>query len=116
VIVLTENDKKKETVESAEDDNVEVILVVAEGCDGCKDAIENLPKDEKIKILDVTKDLEAAKIVRALEIFRVPLLVSKEKLGNGKVRYCTIEEDGTIRCVEEDEKIDEEDEKSSDKT
>lgn len=114
-MILTENDKKKEIVEVSED-NVEVILVVAEGCEGCKEVVENLSKDTKIKILDVTKDLEAAKIIRALEIFKVPLLVSKEKLGNGKVRYCTIEEDGKIKCVEEDEKIDEEEEKPSDKT
>lgn len=41
-----------------------MLLIIAEGCPYCKELIEKIPKD-KVKILDVTKDLKAAVIMSA---------------------------------------------------
>lgn len=82
-------------------DDVELVLIVAEGCPYCKEAVERLPRDARVRVLDVTKDLEAAKIVRALEIYRVPLLVAVERREGGRARYCAIDEGERVKCVED---------------
>lgn len=68
----------------------ELVLIVAEGCSYCEQ-VEALSKDDRIRILDATKDLEGTKILRDLEIFRVPLLVALEKTRQG-VQACAVED------------------------
>lgn len=78
----------------------ETLVIVAEGCPYCKALLEKLPKDEKIKILDVTKSLEAARIMQALQIYKVPLIVVAESDGE-KTKYCVFEnESRKIKCAE----------------
>ncbi|MEM4853400.1 MAG: hypothetical protein QXQ60_07520 [Thermofilum sp.] len=81
--------------------DVELVLIVAEGCPACKEAVKSLPKDAKVKVLDVTKDLEAARIVRALEIYKVPLLVAVERREDGKAKYCVLDGE-KVKCVEDE--------------
>ena len=75
----------------------EAILVVAEGCPYCEEMKKRLPKD-KVKVLDVTKDLEGAKILQSLQIYRVPLLVTAEKTGD-RIKYCVLDEKD-VKCAE----------------
>jgi glutaredoxin len=78
----------------------EMIVVVAEGCPHCKALLEKLPKENgKVKVLDVTKDLRAAAIVRDLGIYKVPLLVSVERTEEG-TKLCTLDdEEMNVKCV-----------------
>lgn len=76
----------------------EIIAIVAEGCPGCHELIEKLKQsNQTIKILDVTKSLEAARIVRDLGIDRVPTLISVEKSETGTT-FCTMDKKEP-RCV-----------------
>ena len=70
----------------------ELILIVAEGCPGCEVAKEALKG--KAKIMDVTKDLEAAEIISRLKVYRVPLIVVKREDGG----LCYYDGEG-YRCV-----------------
>jgi glutaredoxin len=77
----------------------EVILIVAEGCPHCEEA-KKLVKDSKVRVLDVTKDERAAAILRDLEEYRVPLLVTLEKAERG-AKLCAIDEKGMkVKCVD----------------
>jgi hypothetical protein len=51
-----------------------------------------------VKVLDVTKDLEGAKILQSLQIYRVPLLVTAERNGD-TIKYCVLDEKD-VKCVE----------------
>jgi len=75
----------------------ETLVIVAEGCPYCEELKKKLPKD-KVKILDVTKSLEAAKILQSLQVYRVPLLVTSEKKGD-MIEYCVLDEEN-VKCVE----------------
>jgi glutaredoxin len=76
----------------------ETIVVVAEGCPYCKELVEKLPKD-KIKILDVTKDIRAAAILRDLGIYKVPVLVTVERTEQG-TQLCSLDDkDLKVKCV-----------------
>lgn len=75
------------------------VLIVAEGCPHCaslKKKLENL--GEKFEILDVTKSLEAAKIVRDLGVLAVPLYVEIRKDGSGET-YCLLDQGRVVTCV-----------------
>ena len=74
------------------------ILIVAEGCPNCSKAKEDLTRRKvDLEILDVTKDLKAAAIVRDLGIVKVPAIVTVEKTEHGK-EICTLIEE-TVKCV-----------------
>lgn len=76
----------------------ETIVVIAEGCPYCKELVEKLPKD-KIKVLDVTKDIRAAAILRDLGVYKVPVLVTIEKTEAG-TELCSLDDkDLRIKCV-----------------
>ena len=80
----------------------ELILIVAEGCPGCHELAERLKRSKlKTKVMDVTKSLEAARIVRDLGIMRVPTIVTVERTEEG-TELCTLDKDkkGVI-CVRE---------------
>ena len=51
----------------------EVILIVAEGCPGCEEAKRIFGKD--VRVIDIAKSDEAAKIALKLEIKAVPTVV-----------------------------------------
>lgn len=77
----------------------ETIVIIAENCPHCGELLKTLPKD-KVRILDVTKDLEGARIMRDLNIYRVPLLVIREKTEQGEEHLCTLDEkEGKVKCV-----------------
>ena len=84
----------------SEQNQKEIILIVAEGCPHCEEVKKTLPDSSKgkIKVLDVTKSLEAARLMRDLGVFKVPLLVTVEKFDSGETEYCTLDEKG-IKCV-----------------
>lgn len=75
------------------------VLIVAEGCSGCKEA-ENDLKNQKadLEVLDVTKSLKAARIVRDLGIVKVPTIVTVEKTEYG-TEICTLDERNRVKCV-----------------
>jgi glutaredoxin len=77
----------------------EIILIVAEGCPHCEEVKKTLPDSSKgkIKVLDVTKSLEAASLMRDLGVFKVPLLVTVERTEQG-TEVCTLDEKG-VKCV-----------------
>jgi glutaredoxin len=76
----------------------ETIVIVAEGCPYCEELKKTLPKD-KIKVLDVTKSLEAARLMRDLGIYKVPLLVTVDRTEQG-TEVCTLEEkEGKVKCI-----------------
>jgi len=78
--------------------NKQVILVVAEGCPYCEEMKKRLPKD-KVKVLDVTKDIRAAAILRDLGIYKVPVLVTVERTEQG-TELCSLDDkDLKVRCV-----------------
>ena len=79
----------------------ELIVIVAEGCPGCNELAERLKRSKiNAKVLDVTKSLEAARIVRDLGIIRVPTIVSVERTERG-TELCTFDEENRVKCVEE---------------
>jgi hypothetical protein len=59
---------------------------------------KRLPKD-KVKVLDVTKDVRAAAILRDLGIYKVPVLVTVERTEKG-TELCSLDDkDLKVRCV-----------------
>jgi len=79
----------------------EIVAIVAEGCPGCEELLGRLrERNLSVRVLDVTKSLEAAQIVRDLGIDRVPTLVSVER-GEAGTKYCTIDE--RAKCVQASE-------------
>ena len=76
----------------------EAILVVAEGCPYCEEMKKRLPKD-KVKVLDVTKDVRAAAILRDLGVYKVPVLVTVERTEKG-TELCSLDDkDLKVKCV-----------------
>jgi glutaredoxin len=76
----------------------QVILVVAEGCPYCEEMKKRLPKD-KVKVLDVTKDIRAAAILRDLGVYKVPVLVTVEKTEQG-TELCSLDDKSLqVKCV-----------------
>jgi len=81
----------------------ELVVIVAEGCRHCKELVRKLESEKvKFRVVDVTKDLNAAKVVRDLGIFKVPLVLAVRKTENG-VEACVLDDQGKIKCVEEAE-------------
>jgi len=77
----------------------ELIVIVAEGCESCMGLLEDLRSNNaKVKVMDVTKSLKAARIVRDLGIDRVPTIVTVEETENGK-EICALDENGRVKCV-----------------
>lgn len=76
----------------------EVLVIVAEGCPYCKELTEKLPKDQ-VKIIDVTKDVRGAAILRDLGIMKVPLIVTVEKTEQG-TQLCSLDDkELKVKCV-----------------
>ena len=73
------------------------ILIVSEGCGGCEEAKQQLAADARVEVLDVTKSLYAADIVRQSGLFKVPLLVEVDEKGD---RVCVLNEPKAV-CVKE---------------
>jgi glutaredoxin len=78
----------------------ETILVAAEGCPGCEELLKRVRREKiDVGVLDVTKSLEAARIVRDLGIVSVPTIVTVERTEQG-TELCTLdEEEKGVRCV-----------------
>lgn len=74
------------------------ILIIAEGCGGCQEAKRQLQSDSRVEVLDVTKSLYAADIVRQTGVFKVPLLV---EVDEKKDTVCILENDSKVACVKE---------------
>ena len=55
----------------------EIILVVNEGCPGCEEAKRMLGKD--VRVMDIAKSEEAAKIALELGIMAVPSIVMYDR-------------------------------------
>jgi glutaredoxin len=80
----------------------EAILVVAEGCPYCEEMKKRLPKD-KVKVLDVTKDVRAAAILRDLGVYKVPVLVTVERTEKG-TELCSLDDKSLqVKCVQASE-------------
>jgi len=76
-----------------------LILIVAEGCPGCDELAERLKRSKiNAKVMDVTKSLEAARIVRDLGIVSVPTIVSVETTEQG-TELCTLDKQNKVKCV-----------------
>lgn len=77
----------------------EMIIIVAEGCAGCKELVKRVQKENiNARVLDVTKNLEAARIVRDLKIVSVPTIVTVEKTEQG-TELCALDKEKGARCV-----------------
>jgi len=73
------------------------ILIVAEGCGGCETAKEQLKGDARVEVLDVTKSLYAADIIRQSGLFKVPLLVEVDEKED---KVCVLDEAKPV-CIKE---------------
>jgi len=74
------------------------ILIVSEGCGGCEQAKTQLEEQgARVEVLDVTKSLYAADIVRQSGLFKVPLLVEVDEKED---RVCILDEAKPI-CIKE---------------
>ena len=60
----------------------EYVLIVAEGCAGCEEAKARLKGDKRFRVLDITKNNEAASIALKLGINEVPTVVEIDREAN----------------------------------
>lgn len=74
------------------------ILIVAEGCGGCSEAKKQMEGDDRVQVLDVTKSLYAADIVRQLGIYKVPLLVEVDEKED---KVCSLDPNVKPVCTKE---------------
>jgi glutaredoxin len=96
----TQNQNKNESQNQSQSQK-EIILIVAEGCPHCEEVKRTLPDSSrgKIEVLDVTKSIRAAAILRDLGIYRVPVLVTVERTEQG-TQLCGLDDkDMRVRCV-----------------
>ena len=78
----------------------ETIVIVAEGCAGCKEVLRDLEnRKAKFKVMDVTKSLEAARIVRDLGIVKVPAIVTVERTEEYGTEICALDLNNKVKCV-----------------
>jgi hypothetical protein len=96
VLKVTKVNYKGEVFNIATDHNVYCVSnAVVHNCEEMK---KRLPKD-KIKILDVTKDIRAAAILRDLGVYKVPVLVTVEKTEQG-TELCSLDDKSLqVKCV-----------------
>jgi len=74
------------------------ILIVSEGCGGCDEARRQLEEQNATyEVLDVTKSLYAADIVRQSGLFKVPLLVEVDEKAD---KVCVLDEAKPV-CIKE---------------
>lgn len=82
------------------------ILIVSEGCGGCEEAKKLLAGNPNVSVLDVTKSLYAADVVRhngnETGVFKVPLLV---EVDSSKDQVCVIEGSKRTTCMRESELV-----------
>jgi len=80
-----------------EDRFTRLILIVAEGCGGCAEAVEKAKGDGRIEVLDARKDKRALDIMHALGLEAVPVVVAlNEKLD----KICALTKDKKEKCVQ----------------
>lgn len=81
----------------------EIIVITAEGCAGCEELKKRLEgSNRNIRILDVTKSVEAAQIVKDLQIDRVPTLITVDRTEEG-TKLCMLDrEKNAVKCVKTD--------------
>jgi glutaredoxin len=81
-----------------------MVIITAEGCPSCEELKAKLANSKlKVEVLDVTKSLKAARIMRDLGVYKVPLLVTVE--GD---RVCTLDEkDMQVKCVKSEPSVEE---------
>jgi len=72
------------------------ILIVAEGCGGCEEARKQVEGDNRIEVLDVTKSLYAADIIRQLGIYKVPLIVEVDEKTD---KVCALDDASKPVCA-----------------
>jgi len=78
-------------------EHIKFILIIAEGCTGCGDALEKAKGDGRIEVLDAMKDKRAIEIMHALGLEAVPVVVAvNEKLD----KICALTEDKKEKCVQ----------------
>lgn len=58
--------------------NVKFILIVAEGCGSCQEAVEKAKGNSRIEVLDAVKDKRALEIMHALGLEAVPVVVAPQ--------------------------------------
>jgi len=74
-----------------------LILIIAEGCSGCSEAVEKARGDSRIEVLDAMKDPDALRIMHALGLEAVPVVIAlNEKLN----KVCALTEDKKEKCVD----------------
>lgn len=80
------------------------ILIVSEGCAGCEEAKKLLADDNRVEVLDVTKSLYAADIIKhageQTGTYKVPILVEVDQKQDS---VCVLEHDARIACMKESE-------------
>lgn len=78
-------------------EHIKFILIIAEGCTGCSEALEKAKADERIEVLDAMKDKRALNIMHALGLEAVPVVVAvNEKLD----KVCALTQDKKEKCVQ----------------
>ena len=73
------------------------LLIVAEGCGGCEQA-KKVVADYNVPVIDVTKSLYGADIMRQSGIFKVPLLI---EIDDSKDQACIMEKGLKVACIKE---------------
>jgi hypothetical protein len=76
----------------------EYVLLVAEGCKGCEEAKLVVKEYPDVKVIDVTKSLYGADIIRQTGIYQVPLLVEIDKAND---EVCILKAQERVACVKE---------------
>jgi len=78
-------------------EHIKFILIIAEGCDGCEEALQKAEGDSRIEVLDAVKDKRAVDIMHALGLEAVPVVVAvNEKLD----KVCALTQDKKEKCVQ----------------
>jgi len=78
-------------------EHIKFILIIAEGCTGCGEALEKAQGDSRIEVLDAMKDKRALEIMHALGLEAVPVVVAlNEKLN----KICALTEEKKEKCVQ----------------
>lgn len=73
-----------------------ITVLIAEGCPACAQVKKQLGKDKNYELIDVTKNDEAMRLAKKLDIKGVPTFLISKK--NGQV--CALKDDGTVdKCI-----------------
>lgn len=75
-----------------------IIVLVHEKCPHCEIIKRKFGNDDRFKVMDVSKDIEARELASKLGVHAVPFFLYADEHG----KVCTLKENGKVgKCVKE---------------